>query len=98
MNFDEKVIKELITEIRKEQAISPKIKDEVIENYVKEATYDINDYVGTKIDYKENLKARRLLKNYVMYANHKRIAEFKELYSSSYDELQRDYFRITKLS
>lgn len=97
MIFDEKELKKLVDEIRKEQQISPKIKDEVIINYIKEGMYDVNDYCGAMINYDENLKARSLLKNYVMYANYKRLAEFKELYSSRYDELQRDYYKPTNL-
>ena len=52
---------------------------------------------STKLDFSKDLKARSLLKNYVMYANHKRLAEFKELYRSEYLELQREYY-INSLS
>lgn len=83
---------EIVLEIRKEQAISPAIKDETILQYVKEGIYDINDTCGCKINFNENLLARSLLKNYVLYANYKRLAEFKELYSGEYVRLQRDCY------
>ena len=38
--------------------------------------YDINEYCGKKINYDMDLKARRLLKNYVLYADYKKLAEF----------------------
>ena len=40
----------------------------------------------------KDLKARRLLKNYVLYADYKRLAEFKQIYIGEYDELQRKYY------
>ena len=49
-------------------------------------------YCGNKIDYDKDLKARRLLKNYVLYADYKRLAEFKQIYIGEYDELQRKYY------
>ena len=87
--------KTLINEIKGEQQISPFFDDKVIENYVKEAEFDINKSVGTKVDYNKDLKARSLLKNYVMYANHKRLAEFKQLYIGEYIELQIEYYNKT---
>ena len=72
-------IKKLVQEIREEQQISPFFADETIEQYIKEAEYDINDHCGTKIDYEKDLKARSLLKNYVLYANHKKLAEWRRI-------------------
>ena len=84
--------KTLVNEIKGEQQISPFFDDNVIENYVKEAEFDINKSVGSKIDYTKDLRARSLLKNYVLYANHKRLAEFKQLYAGEYIELQIEYY------
>ena len=83
---------DILLEIRKEQAISPTIKDATLISYIKEGVYDINDVCGKEIDYNANLVARSLLKNYVLYANYKRLAEFKELYSGEYIRIQRDCY------
>lgn len=84
--------KEIIVEIRREQAISPQISDDTILGYIKDGIYDINDICGKKQDFINNLVARSLLKNYVLYAFYKRLAEFKELYWSDYVRLQRDSY------
>lgn len=91
-------LKKIINEIRTEQQISPFISDESIINYVKEGIYDINDSSGFEIDYSTDLIARSLLKNYVLYANHKRLAEFKELYTPDYAKLQAKYYDHTDIS
>lgn len=90
--MNDKTLNTIIKEIRDEQQISPFIKDETLKQYVKDGEYDINQNSGTQIDYKDDLFARRLLKNYVMYANHKRLAEFKQLYYSDYAQLQAKYY------
>lgn len=90
--MSETQIQKLVQEIKEEQQISPFFDDKVIERYVKEAEYDINDNCGTKIDYEKDLKARSLLKNYVLYANHKKLSEFKILYGGEYAELQMEYY------
>ena len=87
----------LLKEIRHEQGISPKIKDQVLLSYIKDGIYNINNSSGCKIDYDTDLDARRLLKNYVLYANHYRLAEFKELYSSEYVALQIKYYEYAEL-
>ena len=93
MNFDElKLFSGLVEDIRLEQQISPFVDDKVIINFIKDGIYDIEKVVGTTIDFTKDLKARSLLKNYVLYANHKRLAEFKKLYVADYIELQRDYY------
>ena len=83
---------EILKEIREEQHISPYLNDTEFLNYIKDGIYDIDEFCGTKIDYKQDLKARRLLKNYVLYASYERLAEFKIMYLEEYDELQRKYF------
>lgn len=91
--MNEQQITALIKEIRDEQQISPMFPDSTIKNYVVEAEFDINNSVGYQIDYSTDLIAKSLLKNYVLYANHKRLAEFKELYNSDYVKLQIKYYR-----
>lgn len=91
MTFDNKCVENIVKEVRKEQSISPKLPDDNFINYVKEGMYNINDSVGCMINYDKDLEARALLKNYVLYANHKRTAEFKELYMTDYVKLQVKY-------
>lgn len=91
------LIMSLMKEIRLEQHISPFRENEEFVGYVKDGIYDINDKCGTKIDYDRDLKARSLLKNYVLYADFKRLAEFKELYGGEYAELQAKYYKPTDL-
>lgn len=90
-------IEELLKEIKGEQHISPFEDDDVVIGYIKEAEYDINDKTGYKIDYEIDLTARSLLKNYVLYARGKRLAEFKQLYGAEYAELQAKYYKPTNL-
>lgn len=95
--MDDTQIKSLITEIRGEQHISPLEEDKVLEGYIKEAEYDINDSSGAQIDYNKDLKARSLLKNYVLYARFKRLAEFKQLYAGDYAKLQAEYYKPSNI-
>lgn len=90
-------IQELVNQIRDEQHISPFEDDEVIKGYIKEAEYDINHNCGAEIDYKEDLKARSLLKDYVFYAREKRLAEFRQLYAGEYAILQAEYYESTNI-
>lgn len=90
--MEDSEIEVFLNEIREEQHISPFREDSEFEGYIKEGIYDINDYCGTKIKYEKDLKARRLLKNYVLYADYKKLAEFKSQYIGDYDELQRKYY------
>lgn len=90
-------IKELLKEIRDEQHITPFEEDNTIIGYIREAEYDINDKAGNQINYEIDLTARSLLKNYVLYAREKRLAEFKQLYGASYAELQAKYYKPTNL-
>ena len=95
--MDNTQIKSLITEIRGEQHISPFEEDKVLEGYIKEAEYDINKSSGAEIDYEKDLKARSLLKNYILYARFKRLAEFKQLYAGEYANLQADYYKSSDI-
>ena len=91
------VIKELLDEIKLEQQISPFLDEKIIITFINDGIYDIEKNVGFEIDFATDLKARTLLKNYVLYANHKRLAEFKILYGGEYIELQREYYTNSKL-
>ena len=95
--MDDLKIKEIITEIRNEQHISSAEKEETLRGYVKEAEYDINYSSGSEIDYKKDLQARSLLKNYVLYRRFNRLAEFKQLYGGEYANLQARYYKPTSL-
>lgn len=90
--MDNAKIKVFMDEIRNEQHISPFREDAEFTNYIKDGIFDINQYCGATIDYDKDLSARRLLKNYVLYADYKRLAEFKQLYIGDYDALQRKYY------
>lgn len=97
MQFNLETIYPIVKEVKNEQNISPKIKEETLISYIKEGMYDINNSCGKTIDYSSDLKARSLLKNYVMYANYNKLAEFKELYIGEYAQLQAEYFGTTNL-
>ena len=91
------LIIDIIKEIRLEQHISPYRESEEFEGYVKEGMYNINNHCGAVIDYDKDLDARSLLKNYVLYADYKRLAEFKELYAGEYAKLQAEYYEATSV-
>lgn len=95
--MDDTQLSTLIEEVKREQHISPNEEDETIKSYIKEAEYDINENVGNEIDYKLDLKARSLLKNYVFYARFGRLAEFKQLYGGEYAYLQAIYYKPTNI-
>ena len=84
-------IAKIVQEIRKEQ--HPIEDDETLIGYVKDAEYDINHSAGTEIDYEKDLKAKKLLKNFVLYDRYKRLAEFKTLYIGEYTDLQAKYYK-----
>lgn len=90
--MDDTQINKFLQEIKKEQHISPYEEDSVIVGYIKEAEYDINK-CGPGIDYEKDLDARSLLKDRVLYAREKRLAEFKQLYASEYAKLQAEYYK-----
>lgn len=86
--------KKLLSEIKKEHQISAfRNDDETFINYIHEGIADINENNGVKTDYENDIISRRLLKLYVLYADNKRLAEFKSLYSGEYAERQRHYFQ-----
>ena len=91
----EEQIKSLLEEIKREQHPSPFKDDNEFLGYIKDGEYDINKACGAKIDYQKDLKARSLLKNYVLYADYKRLAEFKQLYGGEYAILQAEYYKPT---
>lgn len=90
-------IEKLLKEIKGEQHISPFEEDKIVIGYIKEAEFNINNASGAEIDYEIDLDARSLLKNYVFYARHKRLAEFKQLYTGEYAELQARYYKPTDI-
>lgn len=90
--MDDEKINKFIQEYRLENHISPFRDDKEFVEYVRDGEEDINKYCGSEIDYETDRKARRLLKNYVLYADYKKLAEFKETYIGDYVELQREYF------
>lgn len=91
-------LSKILSEIKEEQHISPLFSDDSLKQYIVEAEFNINDSSGKKIDYDIDLDARSLLKTYVMYANHKKLAEFKALYAGDYAGLQAKYYKNTSIS
>ena len=89
--LSDEAIKKIVKEIRMEQHSIE--ADETLIGYVKDAEYDINYSVGTEIDYEKDLKAKKLLKNFVLYDRYKRLAEFKALYIGEYTDLQARYYK-----
>ena len=92
MLMNESKIQVFLEEYREENHVSPFRNDSEFLEYIKDGIADIDDYCGSKIDYETDRIARRLLKNYVLYADYKKLAEFKEIYIGEYDALQRNYF------
>lgn len=90
-------IDKLIEDIRAEQHISYMEDDEVIKGYILDGKFDINEQCGAKINYEVDLKAKSLLKNYVLYARYKRLAEFKQLFVGEYAYLQAKYYKSSSL-
>lgn len=86
-------IYDLLQEIKNEQHPSPFKDDEEYIGYIKDGEYDINYNCGTIIDYQKDREARSLLKSYVLYADYKRLAEFKQLYGAEYALLQAKYYK-----
>lgn len=87
----------LLEEIKSEQHTSPFKEDKEIIGYIKQAEYNINYVSGAIIDYDVDLDARSLLKNYVLYADNKQLAEFRELYGGEYADLQAKYSEDSRL-
>ena len=98
MEMSEEKKQKLLDEIILEQQISPLIPKSIFETYIDEGVLDINNISGALINYETDLQARVLLKTYVMYANHKRLHEFKEVYAGEYTQLQIKYFTAADIS
>lgn len=88
-------IEKLLQEIKNEQ--HPLEDDKTLIGYIKDGEYDINIDSGKNINYEIDLKAKSLLKNYVLYARYKRLAEFKQLYIGEYANLQAKYYKSTNI-
>lgn len=93
--MEEKTITAILKEIRYEQ--HPIENDEALKGYIKDAEYNINRDAGAKINYDKDLDARKLLKYYVFYDRHKRLAEFKSMYEGEYGDLQAKYYNSTDI-
>ena len=70
-------------------------EDSSIRNNIREGNYRLTKLVGT-IDYDEDLTARALLKNYVLYAYNSRTDEFFENYSDEILSWQMDKVPLIK--
>ncbi len=95
-NFENDIVK-IVDEIFDEKHLSPMLEKKPFHNFVKEGAQDINEAVGTRINYSEDLKARSLLKNYVLYASKNLLHIFKVNYMEDYVSLQFKYNRDTDL-
>ena len=87
----EEAIEKILEEIRINHKISPlrNIKD--LTSNLLEGIYDIETFVGSYIDFDEDLTARKLLKDYVLFSDFNMISKFKEEYYSEYVSLQIKY-------
>lgn len=91
MKVEEKI---LIDEIKEEQQVSTLREDDsIFLRYIREGMADINENNGVETNFEEDLISRRLLKLYVLFADNKKLAEFKVLYAGDYAERQRYYFQ-----
>lgn len=95
MSMNETEIQKILTEIKVEQHTSPFKEDSELLDYINEGIFDINEAVGYDIDYATDLKARSLLKDYVLYSDHKRKSEFRKLNEDEYAYLQTKYYQYT---
>ena len=86
-------VKKLLEELKTDKIIPSLRKEEGFINYIYEGIQDINENNGVETDFETDLLSRRLLKLYVLYADNKRLAEFKSLYNADYAERQRHYFQ-----
>ena len=91
-------VKKLLEELKTDKIIPSLRKEEEFVNYIYEGIQDINENNGVETDFKADLLSRRLLKLYVLYADNKRLAEFKSLYNADYAERQRYYFQTKDTS
>lgn len=90
-------LEKILEEIRIEQKVSPLKDMSEYENTLLSGIYDIEDSVGYYIDFDIDLKARDLLKNYVLFSMHNLKSKFKEDYANEYISLQFKYNRDTDI-
>lgn len=90
MNND--LIQNILKEFLEEKRISSFEKTTGFEKKIKTAMQDISEnLIGSKIDFKEDLVARDLVKEYVFYDFYNRLPEFKERYANEFTKLQFKY-------
>lgn len=85
--------KGILKEIRIEQKISPLRDIEELEKLLKEGIYELEEIAGSYIDFDTDLKARGLLKDFVLFADHNAKSKFREEYYDEYLALQIRYNR-----
>lgn len=90
---NESSIQGLLEEIKIEQKISPLRDIKELEKYLKQGIYDIEYYVGKMVNFDEDLQARDLLKNYVLFSDHNLKSAFRKDYEDEYISLQIKYNR-----
>lgn len=93
--MNEVQIANILEEVKREQ--HPIEDDETLIGYIKDAEYDINYNSGKEIDYLTDLEAKRLLKNFVLYARYAKLAEFKQLNVGEYADLQAKYYKPSNI-
>lgn len=89
--------KEILEEIRIEQKVSPLRDMEELEKLLKEGIYELEEIAGSFIDFNTDLKARGLLKDFVLFADHNAKSKFREEYYDEYLALQIRYNRDSNL-
>lgn len=77
----EKLLKDILSEVRREFQIPPYFSDEAIENYITEGTARLKS-LNPVAKYEEDKTFQMLLKNYVYYAYHHKVNEWEENYAS----------------
>lgn len=88
LRLKEETVQILIDEIRKGYNIPFYFENDSIRKSINEADYYLNSCVQEDIDYDEDLTARELLKNRVLYSFHNRLDDFRENYSDMILEWQ----------
>lgn len=94
LKLNEDTINQLIIEIREGYNIPFFFSDEMLFQAIQEGNYYLSRLVGN-IDYDEDLQARMLLKNYVLYSYHNRLDDFEDNYAKTIVAWQFD--RIPKV-
>lgn len=78
------MVKGIVKEVREEFGIPPFYGDGPLQNYAKEGEQFLKQRVE-EIDFKADLVARSLVKNYINYAYHQRTDEFFINYKETID-------------